>query len=110
MLNINIDVERGIPFLNLDGILNTKTFNMLGKEINSLLYNYGFRYFVLDFREVDNLEEATYINLQSKLVEIFLNCGQVVLCGLRKKDKIGYTKDKLYYVNNRQDAFKYLYL
>lgn len=110
MLEINMEVDRGIPFINLEGILNNKTFNDLVKEINYLLYNQGFQYFVLDFSNISNFEECIYLKIQSKLVEIFLSCGRVVLCGVSNKQKIGYTKDKLYYVNQKQEAFKYLYL
>lgn len=110
MLEISMAVERGIPFLNLEGILNTKTFSKLGNEINYLLYKQGFQYFVLDFSHINDLEDEIYTKIQSKLVEIFLSCGRVVLCGVDHKEKIGYTKDKLHYVNQKQEAFQYLYL
>ena len=49
--------------------------------------------------------------LQNKLVEIFLNCGKVVMCGLNEcnKNLIG-VHDRLYFVNNERDAFEYLYI
>ena len=78
--------------------------------LNYLLYNQGFQYFVLDFSDINFIPEKTYLNIQNKLVEIFLNCGRVVVCGINNHDKIGYTKDKLFYVNEKLDAFKYLYL
>lgn len=110
MLEINMEVDKGIPFLNLEGILNDKTFKKFGEEINYLLYNQGFHYFVLDFTNLGNVEERVYESIQSKLAEIFLNCGQVVLCGISHREKIGFSKEQLYYVNQKQDAFKYLYL
>lgn len=110
MLEINMEVDRGIPFLNLEGILNSKTFQKLGNEINYLLYYQGFQYFVFDFSHINKLEESMYLKIQSKLAEIFLSCGSVVLCGISNKNKIGYTEDKLYYVNKKQEAFKYLCL
>ena len=110
MLEVNTLIERGIPFLSLGGILNQNTFKKLGSEINYLLYNQGFQNFVLDFSDINFIPEKTYLNIQNKLVEIFLNCGRVVVCGINNHDKIGYTKDKLFYVNEKLDAFKYLYL
>ncbi|MCI8347137.1 MAG: hypothetical protein HFJ12_04235 [Bacilli bacterium] len=110
MLEINMEVDKGIPFLNLEGILNAKTFEKFGEEINYLLYHQGFHYFVLDFTNIGNVEESIYQSIQSKLAEIFLSCGRVVLCGISNKEKIGFSKEQLYYVNQKQEAFKYLYL
>ena len=105
-----MEVDRGIPFFHLEGRLNHKNFSQLGDEINYLLYQQGFHYFVFDFSQVNFLEDSIYTTIKTKLVEIFLSCGRVVLCGIPHKDRIGYTKDQLYYVEENQDAFKYLYL
>ena len=111
MLKIEQEVSRGIMFLRLNGMLNNNSFKRLGNEINHLLYKLGFQYFVIDFNEI-NIEDNMYLNIQNKLVEIFLNCGQVVLCGIKDvdKNKIGYTKDKLFYVNKESEAFRYLWM
>ena len=110
MLKIDEKVERGILFISLEGGLTTKTFNTLGKEINYLLYNQGISNFVIDFTNVSKLEDNIFLKIQSKLVEIFLSCGKVVVCGLKElyRSQIGYTKDRLFYVNCGEEAFKYL--
>lgn len=112
MLEIKEEVERGILFLKLDGKLTTKTFTTLVEEINYLLYQHGFQYFVFDFTNVRKIEEKVFQKIQSKLVEIFLNCGKVVMCGLSEINKIqiGFTKDRLFYVNYNNEAFRYLSL
>ena len=46
MLEINTEVERGILFIRLNGILNQNNFKTFGLKINSLLYKYGFQYFI----------------------------------------------------------------
>ena len=98
MLKIETEVSRGIMFIRLNGSLSNKNFNKLGSEINYLLYKQGIQYYVLDFNEVKQVEENSFTYIQNKLVEIFLNSGQVVLCGMSEisKRKIGYTKDKLF--------------
>ena len=50
-----------------------------------------------------------YKDLENKLVEIFLSCGKVVLCGLEGmyEKKLG-KQDKLFYVREGSEAFKYL--
>ena len=110
MLEIDEKVERGILFMNLKGRLTTKTFNTLGNEINYLLYNQGILNFVIDFTNVSNYEENIVYSIQNKLVEIFLSCGKVVMCGMSElyRKQIGYTKDRLFYVNYGKEAFKYL--
>lgn len=110
MLEINKEVERGILFIRLEGGLTTKTFNTLGNEINYLLYNQGISNFVFDFSNVSKFEDSIFSKIQNKLVEIFLNCGKVVMCGMNDvtKKKIGFTKDQLFYVNHKIEAFNYL--
>lgn len=110
MLEINKEVERGILFIRLEGGLTTKTFNTLGNEINYLLYNQGISNFVFDFSNVSKFEDSIFLKMQNKLVEIFLNCGKVVMCGMNDvtKKRIGFTKDQLFYVNHEAEAFNYL--
>lgn len=110
MLRINKYVERGILFIRLEGRLDQKTFTTLGEEINYLLYNQGISNFVFDFTNISKFDDNVFSKIQSKLVEIFLNCGKVVVCGMTEilKKKIGFTKERLYYVNYDIEAFKYL--
>ena len=111
MLKIEQEVSRGIMFIRLNGDLNTNSFSSFGKLINDLLYTKGMQYFVIDLYNID-FEENIFLNIQNKLVEIFLSSGKVVLCGIddKNKRKIGYTKDKLFYVKEEREAFKYLWM
>lgn len=105
-----MEVDRGIPFLNLEGILNSKTFPELGSQINYLLYDQGFHYFVLDFSNLGDLEESIYLRIKSKLAEIFLSCGRVGLCGIKNQQKIGFSRKNLYYLKKKNDVFQYFSL
>lgn len=111
MLKIEQEVSRGIMFIRLGGSLNTNSFVSFGRVINNLLYKQGMQYFVIDLYNI-NLEDNIFLSIQNKLVEIFLNCGKVVLCGIddENKRKIGYTKDKLFYVKEEKEAFNYLWM
>ena len=110
MLEINTEVERGILFIRLNGILNQNNFKTFGLKINSLLYKYGFQYFVFDFTNIVSLDENIFLRIQNKLIEIFLNCGKVVMCGMSElfRKKVGFTKDQLFYVSHDIEAFEYL--
>ena len=112
MLEVQTQVSKGIMFIRLEGNLDNKTFNTFSKEINYLLYKQGIHYFVLNFEEVNNFDKSIFIKLQNKLIEIFLSCGKVVMCGLNDfiKKQIGSTKDNLFYVNKETEAFKYINL
>lgn len=112
MLEINKEVRKGILFIGLEGKIDNQTFTTLGKEINYLLYRQGISNFVFDFTYISKVEEGIFSKIQCKLVEIFLNCGKVVVCGMSdgNKRKIGFTKDRLFYVNDKIEAFEYLSL
>lgn len=110
MLEIEKEVERGILFIRLEGNLTNKTFTTFGEEINYLLYNQGISNFVFDFTNISKVEDNIISKIQSKLVEIFLNCGKVVMCGMSElfRKKVGFTKDQLFYVSHDIEAFEYL--
>lgn len=112
MLEIKEEVSRGILFLRIEGKLSNDNFNILGNKINYLLYKQGIQYYVFDFVNINKVEDNIFLKMQNKLVEIFLNCGQVVLCGISdiNKKRIGYTRDRLFYVNKESEAFKYLWM
>ena len=109
MLEFDIDVLKGILFIHLDGVLNKETISQFERELNYLLYKQGMHYYVLDFKDIERIEFDVISWLENKLVEIFLSCGKVVLCGLDGKyeKKIG-KQDKLFYVREGIEAFKYL--
>ena len=67
MLEINTEVERGILFIRLNGILNQNNFKTFGLKI------------------ISGMSELS-------------------------RKKIGFTKDRLFYVDSNIDAFKYFCL
>lgn len=109
MLEMNIDVVKGIMFIHLEGCLNKDTIGQFDRELNYLLYKQGMHYFVFDFKDIDKIELDVISWLENKLVEIFLSCGKVVLCGLdgMYEKKLG-KQDRLFFVREGAQAFKYL--
>lgn len=109
MLEIDIDVVKGIMFIHLEGNLNRETIGQFDRELNYLLYKQGMHYFVFDFKDIDGIEMDIVSWLNNKLVEIFLSCGKVVLCGLdgRYENKF-FKQDSLFYVREGKQAFEYL--
>ena len=109
VLEIDIDVVKVILFIHLEGVLDKKTIHQFDREVNYLLYKQGMHYFVFDFKDIEQVDFDVISWLENKLVEIFLSCGKVVLCGLDGKyeKKIG-KQDKLFYVREGIEAFKYL--
>jgi len=105
---MNVDVVKGIMFIRLEGDLTTNTFQMFNNELDYLLYKQGMHYFVFNFYEIDTMDPIILSSLQNKLIEIFLCCGKVVMCGLSAlwKKIIG-TQDRLYFVNDEMEALKY---
>lgn len=106
---MDIDVVKGILFIHLDGVLNKDTISQFEREVNYLLYKQGMHYYVFDFRDIEKIDFDVVCWLENKLVEIFLSCGKVVLCGLEERYGKKFSKqDRLFYVREEFDAFKYL--
>lgn len=109
MLNMNVSVNKGIMFFNLEGNLTNDTFFELEDALNYLLYKQGMQYFVFNFSDLDRVDLDVINNFKSKLTEIFLCCGKVAVCGVNKilKNFFG-SRDNFFYINNQMEAFKYL--
>lgn len=109
MLDINVDVIKGIMFIQLEGDLNESTIKNLESELNYLLYKQGMHFFVFNFNNIEHIEHTTIHHLQNKLIEIFLNCGKVAMCGLNDlyQKKLG-MQERLHYVSNEREALDFL--
>ncbi len=109
MLEMEVDVVRGIMFIHLEGELTKRTFSQFDELLNYLLYKKGMHYYVFNFKDLDEFDANVISWLDNKLVEIFLSCGKVALCVINKsyEEKIG-RQDMLFYVNEGYEAFKYL--
>ncbi len=110
MLDISTSVIKGIMFIKLEGSLDKETFSDLENDINYLLYKQNMHYFVIDFKDVNSLDEGVFKLIQNKLVEIFLSCGKVVLCGINNFSLKKYCCRNDIIFNDCVDALNYFYL
>lgn len=110
MFLITMKVNQGIIFLRLYGSLNKKTIKEFSDEINYLLYEQGTKKLVINFDEVKISNDDIFSTIGNKLVEIFLSCGEVALCGLSqdRRGRIGAREEQLFFVDSELDAFRYL--
>lgn len=106
MLNVDILVVRGITFIRLEGCLTKKTFNDFNLELDNLLYNFGMHFYVFNFSDVFSMDRDILEKLENKLYEIFLSCGDVALCGIKKAFK----DQRLIYINSEEEFFSYLHV
>lgn len=111
-MKIDTEVVRGILFLRFDGIFDNNSLNKFNEEVDYLLYNQGISYYTFDFFNVSTIDEDIFDKIHSKLVEIILSCGRVVMYGLNKKYQklIGKQKNELVYTNNEKEVFEVLSL
>ena len=73
MLEMDFGVVKGMTIVKLTGELTSNTFEKFNEEVDYLLYSQGMHYFVFDFKDVDKIEEKVFDEIQSKIIEIFLN-------------------------------------
>ncbi len=105
MLEMDVGVVKGLTVVKLEGDLTSNTFEKFNEGVDYLLYNQGMHFFVFDFKNVDNIDENVFSELQRKIIEIFLNCGKVVIYGI--KFIFNKIKDnRLFYVNDEIEALK----
>ena len=109
MLEIDTDVIKGIVVIKLNGVLNRKTICEFDREINYLFYKQGFNYYVFDFNNIERIEFDIFNWLENKLMEIFLSCGKIVLCGLNGKNEgRNYKFDKFSSIRRESQNFDYI--
>ena len=110
MLRLNYNVNKGIMFIRLEGVFDNKSFNMFSNNINYLLYNQGIHYYVFNFKDVNKYDRNVLIKLNSKLKEILLKCGKVVMCGVSDLLKKEVYSDNVLFINKELDVFNYISL
>ena len=108
MLDINTNVINGVIVIRLEGNLDNKNINNLEEKIDYLIYKQEIHNFIFDFNCIEEVDIRIINNIYNKLIEIFLTCGRVVLCEINDLFKRVTDKgDRIIYVNQFIDAFKY---
>lgn len=106
------NIKDGVLFISIEDYINDSTINNLINEIDYMLYDKGMVFYAFNFNDLDSIDCKFKNIFQSKLIEIFLKCGSVVIYGINKTcNKIfGSRKTDLYYVENVSDVFKFIKL
>lgn len=106
MLEMDVGVVKGLTIVKLEGDLTSNTFEKFNEGVDYLLYMQGMHYFVFDFKDVNNIDENVFSELQRKIIEIFLNCGKVVMCGIKCAFKNIKDSTRLFYAKDEIEALK----
>ena len=106
MLEMDFGVVKGRTIVKLTGELTSNTFYKFNEEVDYLLYSQGMHYFVFDFKDVDKIEEKVFDEIQSKIIEIFLNYGKVVIYGIKCAFKNIKDSTRLFYAKDEIEALK----
>ncbi len=99
-------VVKGMMIVKLEGDLTSNTFKKFDEGVDYLLYMQGMHYFVFDFKDVNSIDDNVFSELQRKIVEIFLNCGKVVMCGIKYVFKNIKDSNRLFYAKDEIEALK----
>lgn len=86
MLDVNVELKKGIMFITLEGILNNETFKEFDMELNYLLYKQGINYFVIDFCKTEIINKSIIFRLENKFLEMFLNKGNITFKGFSNRN------------------------
>lgn len=99
MLDINIEIRKGIMFVRIDGELSKKTISKWNDDVKNLMIDNGIKNIVFN---VENLKKLDNKGINSLLYSYEIcknNNGVTLLCGVND-----YIKSKI----NRSHLLKYM--
>ncbi len=88
MLDINMEIRKGILFVRLIGNLNRETAKYFKSEVSNLVENKGIKYLVLNLSNLDNLDAIGADLILDEYRYIAKINGKVVICGIEENRKI----------------------
>ena len=106
MLEINMEIRRGILFVRLIGNLNINTSEYFKREVSNLIRDKGIKYIVMNIKKLKDIDAVGNYLLLDECKDIAKINGQVIICGVdeNKKIKKDYFKD-VYKSDNELQAF-----
>ena len=88
MLDINMEIRRGILFVRLIGNLNKETSKYFKNEVSNLIEEKGIKYIVINLRQLTNLDTIGADLILDEYRYIAKIDGKVVICGVDENKKI----------------------
>ena len=110
MLTVITEFRRGIFFVRLKGILNTKTRELLNKKVTSLVKEYGITNLVINVEDLKKIDLDGISEVFNNYLYIRKYSGTSFLCGLNiniEKDiKNSHILNYVPLINNELNAMK----
>lgn len=79
-MKLNIEFRKGLLFIRLDGILSKDTSKVLSDCIHYFIKEGGIRYFVINLKDLDYIDEEGLNLLKEKQKDIILHSGNLIIC------------------------------
>lgn len=88
MLDINMEIRRGILFVRLIGNLNKDTSKYFKSEVSNLVEEKGIKYLVINLSNLNNIDTIGADLILDEYRYIAKIDGKVVICGVDQNQKI----------------------
>ena len=79
-MKINIEFRKGLLFIRLDGVLSKETSNVLSECIHYFIKEGGVKYFVINLKKLDFIDEEGLNILKENNKDIILHNGNLIIC------------------------------
>lgn len=80
VVKINIEFRKGLLFIRLAGILSKDTSNILSNSIHYFIKEGGVKYFVINLKNLDYIDEEGLSILKENNKDIILHNGNLIIC------------------------------
>lgn len=110
MLEINMEIRKGIMFIRLDGCLNSNTIDKFNDDVERLLIDNGIRDVVLNLSNLKDIDIKGINTLLESYQVCKNNHGNTFICSINNliKDKIYKSKlfNYIFEVDSEIDAIR----
>lgn len=79
-MKLNIEFRKGLLFIRLEGILSKDTSSILSECIHYFIKEGGVKYFVINLKDLDDIDEEGLNLLKEKNKDIILHNGNLIIC------------------------------
>ncbi len=88
MLDINMEIRRGILFVRLIGNLNKETSKYFKHEVSQLVEEKGIKYLVINLSHISDIDHVGVDLILDEYRYVAKIDGKVVICGVDENKKI----------------------
>ncbi len=88
MLDINMEVRRGILFIRLFGNLDKNTSKYFKNEVTNLVESKGLKYLVINLSNLESIDNTGIELIMNEYRYIAKVDGKVVICGINNNSNI----------------------